>query len=655
MDNSFFDELNEIPDEAKTNQADVVGDNEISKVVEPYEKARKQLEESKKTNIFGKKKNNSEEFLMVLGNLQDLIATIGRLETPTNNEYLVGAADRLANEMRDLINTGQKYMRKTGGFFSQGKARKKLVGALIKQLYEDRQGLQAGAESYDYKKHNSNLTGFSWYHFMREQTVDLGNVSYDTLQDVDGEYSGIKQLGDNVDTLGGSYFKEDMNVYKNENSNMHSVLNMAYALSDKSEYPLSPEEREELSYSVFFGFSDIQSNSPSIVLFKKYFQIALDFEKRNWGKATSAKTEFFQKDINEQEYTNLNNREVAAYKIAVLLGQPSLFARAQRGVIKSKAGGEEESRTGTIVENVNGTNAALAHQSILKDDIERFKAMGLGSIKQYEKQYDKLYNAVSGTFIKSMLNLQVLDYICNVPERKLEDMVVKEDDQNKVVSVTGINNTTAFGAGKPDNGVLSKGMLNLAYMDLNLAQSIRLLTKDMLVYELKDLISDAEIAGAWDRVSRLQTAIQKQMDLDPGAFVVFDEDWEANKGDLFLEAGEDNSSYFGKYVNSKIDINSDEASRRIGMSLAQDWLTSKSTASKEVWNDKLREVCEEGIGKAEFEKMLDKYDLMPWFGPQGIMDDKYVKDAISSSLKKEFIGKLATALYNCRIKNNANA
>ena len=109
---------------------------------------------------------------------------------------------------------------------------------------------------------------------------------------------------------------------------------------------------------------------------------------------------------------------------------------------------------------------------------------------------------------------------------------------NSELACVGIR-ASSLGAEKSTNGVLSsKGALNLAYMDRNLADAIKVVTKEMLVYLLKDLISDSEIAGTWDRINRLKTAIQKQEELDPTAFITLDIEWENNKQDIIYALNE---------------------------------------------------------------------------------------------------------------------
>ena len=185
--------------------------------------------------------------------------------------------------------------------------------------------------------------------------------------------------------------------------------------------------------------------------------------------------------------SRIDQRNCAMTTMAALLGQPDLIAKS-RPVILNQNG---QNQQGVFMEQVDGL------------DLNRIDPKGINL------DYDSfIYDHPD--FLRSIADLQILDYICGNTDRHLGNMVYQTrslDTNLCFTGLTGIDNDTSF-------GTITEAKMNMTnpadmfVVSETVAKNVLALTKDHLVTALMPYqLSQKEIDAAWKRTNQIQKNI----------------------------------------------------------------------------------------------------------------------------------------------------
>lgn len=139
-------------------------------------------------------------------------------------------------------------------------------------------------------------------------------------------------------------------------------------------------------------------------------------------------TLIYNKCLGATEKTNIDKRNCAMSMMANLLGNPKLVAKSVPITVISGS----ETKTGIFMEKAKGVDLAHAPED------------------EPARGFD--FNHFSYTEgLRSMAELQVLDYICLNCDRHEYNMLYQFDNRGKFAGVQGIDNDASFGIAVPEN------------------------------------------------------------------------------------------------------------------------------------------------------------------------------------------------------------
>lgn len=236
--------------------------------------------------------------------------------------------------------------------------------------------------------------------------------------------------------------------------------------------------------------------------------------------------------LGDTEY-RLDTRNVAMYSVAELLGAPDIVAKAQQVNLQNEG---KNTIQGTFVE--------------VKDGVDISKLPKDHEMRGYD---DKVYN--NGKGIKSLADLQVLDYICLNIDRHPGNMLYQFDNSEpgnpKFVGVQGINNEASFGIMvkdedfAPTNNVTK--LEDLGVISESVFKSI--MDMDIVTFRLSMKTQDfkePEVEAACVRLQKLRDKViadaeffkdKEPGELEPGKIrIVSDEAFEKLTIDNILKA-----------------------------------------------------------------------------------------------------------------------
>ncbi len=146
------------------------------------------------------------------------------------------------------------------------------------------------------------------------------------------------------------------------------------------------------------------------------------------------------------------------------------------------------------------------------------KGVDLENLRPEDSHYgkDALQN-LDGKAMKSIADLQVLDYICGNTDRHLSNVTYQFKD-GKLASVQGFDNETAFGTLVPKDGEFVAHLVLPEYMaavSQSMAERLNQITPSMLKYSLRGYdLTEEELDAACQRMQQVKDAIQKSRDYD---------------------------------------------------------------------------------------------------------------------------------------------
>ena len=340
----------------------------------------------------------------------------------------------------------------------------------------------------------------------RGQTVDISGQKTASMGDALSSRIPLSISDGKGGTLEG-FFTEESNYDPAENA---KTLRDAVAKITKK-YPQEAELfnsllRESVSPedALYYAWINNSQKSENIEIFEKFLvarnpdlkdmvPISADAEKalsefsEMIDKAYS-QTLIYNKSLGATEKTNIDKRNCAMSMMANLLGNPKLVAKSVPITVINGS----ETKTGIFMEKARGVD--LTHAS--EDEPAR--------------QYD--FNHFSYTEgLRSMAELQVLDYICLNCDRHQDNMLYQFDNRGKFAGVQGIDNDASFGIAVPENDKSVKFTVPVDEMFVisrRMADAIKQLDENMVKTALRGYgLNPKEISAVWLRTQNMQEKI----------------------------------------------------------------------------------------------------------------------------------------------------
>lgn len=190
--------------------------------------------------------------------------------------------------------------------------------------------------------------------------------------------------------------------------------------------------------------------------------------------------------------TSVAGRNVAMSRAANVLGIPHLVARSVPVTVER----EGKKLKGIMMEKARGWDFPGT------DDSQKIAHGPFTDLPD---------NAMDGEGLKSLADLQVLDFICQNEDRHSRNMFYEFDDNGKLKSVMGIDNDLSFGRIEmPDDTNLQNGTAldAITVVTESMAKHLEALTPEMLASSLSDTgLTNKEIQAACRRLERVQTRL----------------------------------------------------------------------------------------------------------------------------------------------------
>ena len=191
-----------------------------------------------------------------------------------------------------------------------------------------------------------------------------------------------------------------------------------------------------------------------------------------------------------KEGRSIEKRNVAMTRVAEIMGMSSLIAHSKTASIVH----EGVKKTGVIMEWVNGMTSEQIKES-------------KGAI---DYSGDK-------NVLQQLADIEVLDFICGNVDRHMGNLIYTVED-NRIVSVKGVDNDSSFGNLKGAPGEQAKFMTvpkDILIMRHRTASMVMSLTKEDLQITLGELLAEDEIDDAWSRVEVLKAQIRNSANEKP--------------------------------------------------------------------------------------------------------------------------------------------
>lgn len=281
---------------------------------------------------------------------------------------------------------------------------------------------------------------------------------------------------------------------------------------------------------------------------------------------------------------NVSNRNVAASRLANLLGAGDLIVRSETATLRQSDGTEKK---GILMQEAKGVQGQEARQKIIGDAYH--KHMKDGKEEDFNGR-ENLKNAVTGEFQRSLADLQVLDGLMGQTDRHAGNYMTQMKD-GKLTAVQGIDNDFSFGLNKLTKGVglhgrspvNEDGEMKIPYMSEQLKDAILAVTEEQIRFALQDVLEPEEIDACWKRVSSMQLAILldlKNYETNGGTYrYLKDDQWGEDTLKEFMKDEGGYETYMGAFMRKAI-VGGD-----LGKVKAEDLMK----AAEQFWHDNGRE------------------------------------------------------------------
>lgn len=427
---------------------------------------------------------------------------------------------------------------------SAGKARRAIVKQIEEQVDKDLSWIQSNISVVGFAKE-----GTTWESLLTEaRSIKISVDSMANLRTVGGAASVnymIPQSGGGV-----SFFKKEENFVQRggeETVNTNASLYVSEAREFIiNKFRLRQPDKQNL-LSMFMNLDEygsyivnkVRQNLPAEMneirtafLEKMTAYQTTDEVFHSMGYGTMGGT-------SRGDVINITNRNVAMSRMASLLGLDSLIAKSEIVDIVDSTTGQVH--RGNLMEGAKGKNI-----DDLQEEAEEARKRGGNTPLSQKVAPDQLAsafsNSISGSLMKELTSLQVLDVICGQVDRHMGNVMFQQDAHGKLAHITGIDNDASFGFNEdvatkrlverkdkrvyqisPDK---SSAELVLPRMDKQLADRVLALTPQAIKLMLTGLLKKEEIDASIKRLIYMQQAIRKALTDKPETFVDNDSGWD---------------------------------------------------------------------------------------------------------------------------------
>ena len=191
----------------------------------------------------------------------------------------------------------------------------------------------------------------------------------------------------------------------------------------------------------------------------------------------------------------MDSRNAAMSAVAELLNVPKLLAKSVPMKIIDKNGREIE---GTFMQEAEGVDVS--------------------NIREEDGHYgSEALKNLDGRGMKSIADLQVLDFICGNTDRHAQNVTYQFDKQTgKFIGVQGYDNDTAFGTLIPKDGDFVAHLTmpgNMMAVSQSMYERLKQITPEMLKFTLRGYgLSEAELDAAVQRMQIVKDTVEKDLD-----------------------------------------------------------------------------------------------------------------------------------------------
>ncbi len=526
---------------------------------------QRELELTEKTGLFGRRKENSAKFKAV----DDALALLnGVLDVglTTNNRERQLSLQMAFQGYQALIYSCDNYLNDENGEArtarsSVGKERLRIV-AEIKALAEnDMQGLM------QQRFQNEQVAATTVREAVgkaRTRQIHLDNKLTEHRQ-VGGLASVQHMLTENETGGKDGFFQPNRSIHRDGRDSGDELFQIA------SYYcPLSKEE--EITVRDLLGDvkasvdieqwpdkllrSDAYRNNEHIKLFAdrlKQLCIGTDVGRYNMHSRglVAAKTDTIR----------LTQHNVATSRVAEILNAGSIIAKSETVTMFDP--GQEKGITGNLMEKAEGEEAKQLLRAVMREGLMN-SDRALDTVdEQFAATEDIMREKMTGTLMRDLADLQVLDFICGQIDRNAGNFFVQRDGNGMMTGLTGIDNDLAFGdrgvnADKSRDVVDENGDLLIPHMSRKLSESIAALSEKTLEYVLMDLIDPPELEACLRRFREVKKAVIKELGKPKGECrLLSDNEWNQNTLNDFMNASALEKQLGGAYYssNKRIDGN----------------------------------------------------------------------------------------------------
>lgn len=531
------------------------------------------LQASKKGGLGG---SNSERFEQVSQKITAVTALFGRGLDKDNVEDARKTLMEALKAYGELSEACERYVHRRV-YTENGRNRQGIVAQLLVHVTEDIKSLKAYMDYFSIQPQGRLSTIAEVLEKGRQRRLVIaGGKTSDELTHVGGAVSDLTVLkqGDLEDPGVTGFFKKEENFTMRKNT--AAVLHIFESL--RSKLPLGKEDAEEIRQLIEQSDKNEAESIGEDVL-KKHSRYWEDQQVHEFLSALQKQCSAYDTtifalvknagvDLKEEESVNISRRNVAASRLASLLGEGDLIARSETAVLQDANG----TTKGNLMQAAKGTIAGEAfyhvHEKAVKE--KRAKPSATGTLDM-----DEMRALMSPQFIKNINTLQVLDNLMGQVDRHEKNFMISEKD-GKLSGINGIDNDMAFGhkmrfrGGKYDRTIFDQeeydetnwkeARLAIPYMDRGLARRLLQVDQEDLRLQMVDLLEPAAIEALCKRLAVMQNAIREEvMDKDSKRFIEGDMAWgSARVFDAYAQDARRKGSaktYLGRFmgVNGYVD------------------------------------------------------------------------------------------------------
>ena len=569
----------------------------LSDLATEYTTLSEELKLSTKGGFLGSFRSNSPEFDQVIRGLEEVNRFFAG-GVPASIEALRTEGGQLLNALQKGVDATDVYLKKQGGSSTAGGVRKKLVGKVRQQLLADKSKLSTGLDRFN----SPDMTvpkGFSWGILVRSRMIKT-DVDLESLKQYGGAVSKLYEFTPKEDAYGGGLFKKDEPMQlEGRDQIFREGREKALLALEKDGYILPDEMKQQIMKSDDINLSAVKTRGPLLQVVRSYISSFIDAKNQELQQISDMEMQEKQQPGGESGI-NLADRDVATYRLAALFGQNKLVARSEKVVLQGKDGEIH----GHMMDKVTGQSGAELTADILE------KKVASGEECTIEEKDFK--GRVTGGFIKELHNLMVLDYICGQIDRHSGNYIVKTDENGKLISVVGIDNNLAFPAdgdtelksGNVHELVTKNGDLRISHMDAELGAAILAMRPELVRQVLCDLLTKDEINQTLYRLTKLQSAIKKELDKgNSSLFLSKDSEWLEKADDLKKLEGGRQSTYLGNLFNDTSSSGDSAYRRRNDKQKGEEWILSHQNLKAQEFMVELEKVLSESIERSYFREL----------------------------------------------------